>query len=108
MPVSVDYNTDQYTCTRVMGATSCADAVSQGLVPAKHTFFCDMRRLASGSLAPHYCLPSASTPLTAALTVEEFYDQGRVIAFVNPAGGSLPRLERCSLDMPLNGGVRGR
>lgn len=108
MPVSVDYNTDQYSCTQLTGATDCADAVSQGLVPAKHTFFCDMRRLASGSLAPHYCLPSATNPITAALTVEELDSQGRVIAFVNPAGGTLPRLDKCSLDMPLNGGVRGR
>lgn len=108
MPVSVDYSTDQYSCTQLMGATSCADAVTQGLVPAKHTFFCDMRRLAAGTLAPHYCLPSATNPVTAALTVEELDSQGRVVAFVNPNGGTLPRLDKCGLDMPLNGGVRGR
>ncbi|MEW5741270.1 MAG: DUF1585 domain-containing protein [Myxococcota bacterium] len=108
LPVSVDYSSDQYSCTQLMGATSCADAVSQGLVPDKHLYFCDMRRLASGTLAPHYCLPSATNPVTAALTVEELDGQGRVVAFVNPAGGTLPRLDRCGLDLRLNGGVRGR
>jgi len=108
LPVSVDYSTDQYACTQLMGATSCADALSQGLVPAKHAFYCDMRRLASGTLAPHYCLPSATNPVTAALTVEELDSQGRVVAFVNPAGGTLPRLDRCGLDLSFNGGVRGR
>lgn len=109
MPVSVDYNADQYQCTQVMGAADCNAAVSSGAIPAKHLLFCDMRRLTTG-LAPHYCLPNPANPVTAALTQEELDGNGRVVAFVNPSppSGQLARLERCTLDLRFNGGVRGR
>jgi hypothetical protein len=67
-----------------------------------------MRRMADASLKPHYCLPDAAKPQTAALTVEELDGDGKVVAFVNPAptNGSLARLGRCSLNMTV-GAVRG-
>jgi hypothetical protein len=109
LPVAVDYSTDQYACT-ALAATSCADAMTQGLVPAKHYFYCDLRPLATGTMAPFYCLPSPSNPVTAGLTTEELDSAGRVIAFSNPAplSGQTARLEHCTTDLKLNGGVRGR
>jgi hypothetical protein len=108
LPVSVDYSPNQYTCTALTGATSCADAMTKGLVPAKHYFYCDMR-LSGTALAPFYCLPAQTNPTTAAMTTEELDSSGRVIAFSNPTPmpGQLARLERCTTTL-VPGTVRGR
>ncbi|MBL9036941.1 MAG: DUF1585 domain-containing protein, partial [Archangium sp.] len=74
-------------------------------------YFCDMRRVTSGALQPHLCLPDVTKPQTAALSVEELEPgTGRITAFVNPApvNGSTPRLDRCTLGLRLANGVRGR
>lgn len=115
LPVSVDYNTDQYRCEPIMGATDCPGSIGRAdmggrMLPEKHLLFCDMRRIGE-NLVPHYCLPNATAPQTAALTTEVFDQDNRyVVAFTNPApqAGQLLRLNRCSLDLELNGGVRGR
>lgn len=110
LPVAVDYSTDQYTCTALTGVTSCVDAMAQNLVPAKHLYYCDLRPGAAGALAPFYCLPSTTNPATAGLTVEELDSNGKVIAFKNltPTAGQLARLDRCTTDLRLQGGVKGR
>jgi hypothetical protein len=109
LPVAVDYSTDQYTCT-ALAAASCADAMTQGLVPAKHFYYCDLRPQAAGALTPYYCLPSLTNSVTAALTTEELDSAGRVIAFSNPMPlpGQTARLERCTTELKLRDGVRGR
>ncbi len=108
LPVSVDYNATQYTCT-ALAATTCADAMTQGLVPARHYYYCDMRQT-GGVAAPYYCLPSQTNPITAVLTTEELDANGRVVAFTNPSApaGQLARLERCTTNLTLSGGVKGR
>jgi len=108
LPVSADYSPDQYQCTQLTGATSCADAVSKGLTADKYLYFCDMRRV-SGVLQPHACLPNPGNPITAAMTTEVLDGNGRVVAFTNPAplAGALARLDRCSLTLVVQGGVRG-
>lgn len=117
LPVSFDYSTDNYTCTRLdmtdTTITSCELAVSKGAIQDKQLYFCDMRRVGTGAaltLSPHLCLPQASNPITAAMTEEVLDGNGRIIAFRNPAApsGQLARLDRCTLDLTLNGGVRGR
>lgn len=115
LPVSYDYSTDNYTCT-ALGTTAapladCQAAVTAGALPDKHLFFCDMRRTGTaGTLAPYLCLPQQGNPVTAALTEELLDGDGRVIAFRNPAqpAGQLNRLDRCTLNLVLTGGVRGR
>lgn len=109
LPVSVDYDTNLYTCSALTGATSCADAVTKNLLDAKLRLFCDMRRGATG-LAPFKCLPDKGKPTTAALTQEELDMDGRVTAFVNPApagGAAFSRLERCTLALTPRNGVVG-
>jgi hypothetical protein len=109
LPVSFDYDTNVYACSALTGATSCADAISKGELEPKHLFFCDMRRGAMG-LAPFRCLPDKAKPTTAALTQELLDDDGRVIAFVNPApSGStaFSRLDRCTLALSPRNGVLG-
>lgn len=90
LPVAVDYNTDYYDCTALPGAASCADAAAKGLVPAKHFYYCDMRTIADGGMAPFHCGPRGGNPTTAAMTQELTEDGGRVIAFQNPAPQSAP------------------
>lgn len=113
MPVSFDYSTDNYTCTRLDTAdtsvTSCDLAVSKGKIDARQLYFCDMRRV-SGVLHPHLCLPQQGNPITAAMTEEVLDTDGKIIAFRNPnaPSGQLARLDRCGLDLVLTGGVRGR
>ncbi len=115
LPVSFDYSTDNYTCTRLnmtnTAITDCASAVTAGAIPDKHLYFCDMRRVGTpGVLHPHLCLPQAGNPITAAMTEEVLDSANRVIAFRNPSppSGQLARLDRCGLDLLLTGGVRGR
>ncbi len=109
MPVSVDYNSNQYDCQLISGAADCSAAIGQAdatgrTLAAKHAFYCDMRRLADNSLKPYFCLPDATKPQTAALTVEELDTDGRIVAFTNPAPlpGQLTRLDRCTLTMSLD------
>jgi len=104
LPVSFDYDTNVYACAALSGASDCNDAQSKGLLPAKHLFFCDMRRSTTG-LAPFLCLPDPGKPFTAALTNEVADEAGRVIAFSNP--NTTDKLERCTLSMPARDGVRG-
>lgn len=113
LPVSVDYSSDQYRCEAFTGVADCNAAIGQTdaagrVMPAKHLFFCDMRRVGVG-LVPHYCLPNSGNPQTAGLT-NEILDGANVVAFTNPspAAGQLARLNRCSLDMTLTGNIRGR
>ncbi len=115
MPVSFDYSTDNFTCTRLnttnAAITDCTAAVTLGAIPDKHLYFCDMRRIGTaGTPSPHLCLPQAGNPVTAALTEEVLDGDSRVIAFRNPTApsGQLSRLDRCGLDLILTGGVRGR
>lgn len=117
LPVSFDYSLDNYTCTRLnmtdATITDCDVAVTRGAIPDKHLYFCDMRRVTSGMtsvLHPHLCLPQQGNPITAAMTEEVLDSNNRVVAFRNPANpsGQLARLDRCTLDLPLTGGVRGR
>jgi hypothetical protein len=108
LPVSFDYDTDLYTCTS-LAATSCADAVTESLLPAKYLYFCDMRRGVTG-LTPYSCTPDRAKPTTAALTNELSDANQHVIAFVNPtpaAGAAFDRLERCTLALVEKNGVRG-
>ena len=115
LPVSFDYSTDNYTCTQLNrtnpAIVDCNAAVTLNAIPDKQLYFCDMRRIGSMSVpAPHLCLPQAGNPVTAAMTEEVLDGNGRIIAFRNPAApsGQLARLDRCTLDLPLTGGVRGR
>src|SRR5205814_378415 len=79
----VDYDNTMYTCTQ-LAAADCNAAVTANLIPDKHLYFCDMRRLATG-LAPHLCLPSLANTNTAGLTQEVLDSNNRAIAYVNPA-----------------------
>ncbi len=115
LPVSFDYSTDNYTCTRLDATdatiTDCTVAVTKGALQDKQLYFCDMRRVGTAStLSPHLCLPQAGNPITAAMTEEVLDTANRIIAFRNPSppAGQLARLDRCTLDLQLNGGVRGR
>jgi len=113
LPVSVDYNNNNYSCALIAAAADCNEAIGKvdatgRTLPAKHLLFCDMRRLADNTLKPHYCLPDVSKPQTAALTVEELDSDGKVVAFVNPTptAGQLTRLNRCTLNLntdPIKG-----
>jgi hypothetical protein len=107
LPVSVDYDPTMYTCTQ-LAAADCSAAVTANLIPDKHLYFCDMRRLSTG-LAPHLCLPSTTNLNTAGLTQEVLDTNNRVVAFVNPAplSGNVARLDRCSLDLRLRNNVKG-
>ncbi len=116
LPVSVDYNTDQYRCEPfAAGVADCNAAIDQmdtagRVMPRKHLLFCDMRRVGT-ALTPHYCRPNDLAPQTAPLTGEVMDANNEfVVAFVNPSpqSGQLTRLNRCTLDLTLNGGVRGR
>ena len=115
LPVSFDYSTDNYSCTRLdapdSGISDCTSAVATGALPDKQLYFCDMRRVGTAAtLAPHLCLPQGNNPVTAAMTEEVLDGAGRIIAFRNPSAppGQLARLDRCTLDLQLTGGVRGR
>ncbi len=114
MPVSYDYDTNFYACTRLDSTdttvTTCDVAVTKGLVPDKHLYFCDMRRLADNKLHPHLCKPDPLKSTTNVLTQEELDASGKVVAFVYPnapAGTPLTRLDRCTLEQPLRNGVKG-
>jgi hypothetical protein len=109
LPVSFDYDTGIYACNALTGASNCTDAVTKGLLPEKHLFFCDMRRSATG-LAPFACLPDPTKPTTAALTVESLDASGHVIAFTKregASGGAFDRLDRCTLTLTPRQGVVG-
>lgn len=109
LPVSFDYDNTIFACSALTGATSCTDAVSKNLLPAKHLFFCDMRRGTNG-LAPFLCLPDPAKPTTAALTVETLDGEGHVISFAKAPGagaGAFDKLDRCTLALPTKGGVVG-
>ena len=109
LPVSFDYDSNIYACTALTGASSCADAVTKGLMPEKHLFFCDMRRAASG-LAPSLCLPDPGKPTPAALSVESLDASGHVVAFTRREGappGAFDRLDRCTLTLSPRNGVVG-
>ncbi|HKP60443.1 MAG TPA: DUF1553 domain-containing protein [Polyangiales bacterium] len=109
MPVSFDYDTNVYACTALTGATSCTDAVTKGMLEAKHLFFCDMRRSSTG-LAPFKCLPDPGKPTTAALKTEVLDGENRVIAFTSPmpaSGAAFDKLERCTLTLTPKNGVLG-
>ncbi len=110
MPVSVDYDATIFACTQLVGASSCAQAVTNNLLEAKYLNFCDMRRV-SGALQPFKCIPDPGKPATAVLT-EEVIDavSGRVTAFAYPNPPANPiytLLDRCTLNMTLRNGVRG-
>jgi hypothetical protein len=114
LPVSYDYDTNFYACARLdttdTTVTSCEIAVTKGLVQARHLYFCDMRRLSDNRLHPHLCLPDPNRSTTAPLTQEELDASNRVVAFVHPsppAGTTLTRLERCTLNQSLRNGVKG-
>ena len=110
LPVSFDYDTNFYACTALTGATSCDDAVSKGMLPAKQLYFCDMRR-GTAELAPFVCVPDPAKPSTAALSQEVLDDAGRIIAFANPnpttAALNIAKLDRCTLALGMKDGVRG-
>jgi hypothetical protein len=109
LPVSFDYDDNLYRCTALTGATSCADAVTKGLLQAKQIFFCDMRRTSMG-LVPSLCLPDPGKPTTAALSREVLDEQQRIVAFENPTpapGVPYTRLDRCTLALTPKNGVVG-
>jgi hypothetical protein len=109
LPVSFDYDTNVYACSALTGASSCTDAVTKGMLEAKHLLFCDMRRSATG-LAPFRCLPDPGKPTTAALTTETLDAENRVVAFSSPMpvpGAAFDKLERCSLTLTPKSGVLG-
>ncbi|MBM4780146.1 MAG: DUF1585 domain-containing protein [Archangiaceae bacterium] len=115
LPVSVDYSPDQYRCEPFTGIADCTAAIGQTdaagrVMPEKHLLFCDMRRVGT-ALQPHYCLPNTGAPQTAGLTTEVMdVDNRYVLAFTNPTAvnGQVARLNRCTLDLALSGGIRGR
>jgi hypothetical protein len=103
LAVSYDYDTRYFTCT-ALSAADCNAAITAGTVPAKHRYFCDMKRGSTGTLKPSYCLPRADL----ALTTEVTDTQGNVIAFTGgTTTGTLTRLDRCTLTQPLRNNVRG-
>ena len=109
MPVSVDYDNTIFACTPLTGATSCAQAVTAGLLEDKYLNFCDMRR-GSGALAPFKCIPDPAKPATMVLTQEVLDAAGRVTAFAYPSPPANPiytQLDKCGLTMALRNGVRG-
>lgn len=115
LPVSVDYNTDQYNCQVFPDAvTDCPSAVGQAdstgrMMPSKHLLFCDMRRVGA-VLKPHYCLPNANIRADGPLNVEVMDTNNEyVVAFQHAtATTGLRRLDRCTLDLSFDRGVRGR
>ena len=109
MPVSVDYDTAIFACTAITGATTCAGAVTAGLLEDKYLNFCDMRRVGV-TLAPFKCIPDPAKPATVVLTQEVLDTNGRVTAFAYPNPPANPtylQLDRCTLSMTLRNGVRG-
>ncbi|MFL5353860.1 DUF1585 domain-containing protein [Archangium sp.] len=118
LPVSWDYDTNFYACTRLdqnptdTTITSCDAAVAKGRLDAKYLYFCDMRRLSATSVVPHLCLPDATKASSAPLTQEVLASDGsgRVVAFAHPSPTPttpLTRLDRCTLTLGLkmSGGV---
>lgn len=116
LPVSVDYDTTYFSCTRLDTAAapiaSCDAAVTAGKIAAKYLLFCDMRWVSGDTKQAHpfQCVPDPARSTTAPLTQEELDANGKVTAFVYPsppANTSLTRLDRCTLDLTLKSGVKG-
>ncbi|WP_386981521.1 DUF1585 domain-containing protein [Archangium violaceum] len=101
MPVSWDYDTNFYTCTRldrdasnnpISGVTSCETAIDKDSTLAPFRYFCDMR-LVGTALVPHKCVPRTAT-FTA---VVDAADSNRVVAYTDASS----RLDRCSMKLNL-------
>ncbi len=116
LPVSWDYDTSYFRCERLdqnptnATITSCEEAEGQGRIDPKYRYFCDMRRRSDGSLVPYLCMPDPGRSTTVGLTKEELDGSGRVVAFTraDPNSTTSPmRLDRCTLELELKGGIRG-
>ncbi|HVE85634.1 MAG TPA: DUF1585 domain-containing protein [Myxococcales bacterium] len=107
LPVSYDYDTINYVCT-ALAATDCAAAVSQGLLPDKYLYYCDMRRSTTNVLQPWRCAVDNTKVGQETLVTEELESgTGRVVAYVDAATPTTKRLDRCSLDLSLKNNLRG-
>lgn len=127
-PVSWDYDLNYYQCTRLNPTTPtdpakkdynpCENAMDQGLLLPKLRYFCDMRRLTSGTeagkLAPFQCEPIPyKTSTTTSLPWTEVLDpkgSGLVVSYAHPSPlptTTVKQLDRCTLDLDLktSGGV---
>lgn len=104
-PVSWDYSTNYYTCTP-LNATECSESALGS--DAKYLYFCDMRRVTSGTDAGKL-KPSLCKPASANFSTEVLDKAGRVEAFEYPNApvNALKRLDRCSLNLSLRGGIKG-
>ncbi|MBJ6761393.1 DUF1585 domain-containing protein [Myxococcaceae bacterium JPH2] len=115
LPVSYDYDTSYYKCTQLdvtdTTLTDCTVAKSKpDVLPAKYLYFCDMRRIANGTLHPFLCLPDPAKNTTSALTVEQTDTGGNVVAFAHPnpeTNPTLARLDRCTLTLNKRNNVNG-
>lgn len=115
LPVSYDYDTNYYACTRLdvtdATITSCDAAVTKGALPDKHLYFCDLRRDTANALHPWLCLPDPARSTTIVLTQEILEPgTGRVVSFANPVPNptaSFNQLDRCTLTLALNRAVAG-
>ena len=79
-------------------------------LPAKHLYFCDMRRGTDNKLHPYICKPRTDGTSTAPLTGEELDANGKVVAWVYPdapANAPIKRLDRCSLKLGLRSNLNG-
>jgi hypothetical protein len=113
LPVSVDYDTNLYTCTQLdtnaAPIASCA-AVPETKMPSRQLYFCDMRRGSDNKLHPYLCKPRTDGTSTAPLTQEELDAEGRTVAWVYPdapASAPIKRLDRCSLKLGLRNNLNG-
>ncbi|XXF81514.1 DUF1585 domain-containing protein [Myxococcaceae bacterium GXIMD 01537] len=116
LPVSVDYDTNFYRCTQLdtkeAPIATCEAALAKTPGNEKYLYFCDMRRVSTDSnkLHPFLCVPDPDKNTTGGLTKEEADGAGKVTAFVHPsppAGASLTRLNRCTLNLNLRNNLNG-
>lgn len=125
LPVSVNYNPDNYSCSQITipagAGAGCYGAIDGGTVANpdggariavqdKELYYCDGRReLADGGMRYYLCRPNG-TLVNQGLTEEVLDDDGRIVAYRNPAppSGATSRLDRCTLNLVETNGVRGR
>lgn len=123
MAVSYDYDTSYFACSPLAGAgfdggtpaISCPDAVTKGLIPDKHLYFCDMRRDTpfGAALRPWLCMPDPARYPMQSFTneVTDPADLDRVVSFTyagsDAAMPSYTKLDRCRLTPDRVNGVAG-
>ncbi|WP_309242979.1 DUF1585 domain-containing protein [Hyalangium versicolor] len=108
LPVSFDYDTNFFTCTRLDSTDTTLDscekaiAAKSGGIADKDAYFCDMRLLGDNKLHPHWCKPNPDK-----YTSEEVLESNKVVKYTIKNNTSLTVLDRCTLDLDMKNGVKG-